>query len=83
MTIDQAYLDAVRARLTAATPGPWRSWIEGRDHESGSDFIETAGEDIELMGATHADQDFIAHARQDVELLLDEVERLTGLASKD
>jgi hypothetical protein len=34
------------------------------------------GEDIELGGATVADQDFIAHARQDVPRLLDEVERL-------
>lgn len=83
MKVDRAYLDAVRERLIAATPGPWRSWVEGRDHDSGSNFIETAGEDIELAGATAADQDFIASARQDVEVLLNEVERLKALAGED
>lgn len=34
------------------------------------------GEDIELTGATNSDQDFIAHARQDIPRLLAEVERL-------
>jgi len=34
------------------------------------------GDDIELNGATVADQDFIAHARQDVPKLLAEIERL-------
>jgi hypothetical protein len=36
----------------------------------------TSGEDIELLGATEADQDFIARARQDVPLLLAEIDRL-------
>jgi hypothetical protein len=76
-----AELQAIRARSDAATPGPWRSYIEGRDHSSGSDFIMTGapdarGNDIEVTGATKADQDFIAHARQDVPRLLAEVERL-------
>jgi len=34
----------------------------------------TRGEDIELTGATEADYDFIAHARQDIPRLLEEVE---------
>jgi hypothetical protein len=34
------------------------------------------GYDIELSGATIADQDFIAHARQDIPLLLAEIVRL-------
>ena len=69
-------LGEIEARLNAATPGPWRSFIEGRDHTRGSSFIRTQGDDIELSGATDADQDFIAHARQDIALLLDEVRRL-------
>ena len=74
-------LQAIKDRCAAATRGPWRSYIEGRDHTSGSDFIMTGegsdrGEDIELSSATKADQDFIAHARQDVPRLLAEVERL-------
>src|SRR4051794_37491971 len=24
---------SMKARCDAATPGPWRSWIEGRDHQ--------------------------------------------------
>jgi len=37
---------------------------------------DARGPDIELTGATAADQDFIAHARQDVPRLLAEIERL-------
>lgn len=59
-------LRKIDMRCEAATKGPWQSFVEGRDHQSGSDFIQTAGEDIELTGATTADQDFIAHARQDI-----------------
>jgi len=74
-------LRAIKARCESATPGPWRSYVEGRDHTSGSSFIMTGagtsrGEDIELLGATPADQDFIAHAREDVLLLLAEIENL-------
>ena len=54
----------IEQRCAAATPGPWKSWIEGRDHESGDQFISTGAEDIYLSGATLADQDFIApHGR--------------------
>src|SRR5882757_7084383 len=53
--------------------GPWKSYIEGRDHTSDSNFIMTGGEDIELLGATEADQVFIAHARQDIPQLLAEI----------
>lgn len=74
-------LNAIQLRVVAAQIGPWKSFIEGRDHISGSSFImtgegENRGEDIELNGATEADQDFIAAARQDVPLLLKEVRAL-------
>ena len=69
-------LAAISERCARATAGPWKSYIEGRDHTSGSNFIMTCGEDIELLGATGADQDFIAHARQDIPLLLAEIDRL-------
>jgi hypothetical protein len=74
--LTDAYLQAVEQRLNKAIGGPWTSFVEGRDHTSGSSFIRTAASDIELSGATAADQDFIAHARQDVEALLAEVRRL-------
>jgi hypothetical protein len=83
-TISAVELDTIEARCNAATPGPWMSYVEGRDHESGSDFIMTGEggsrrEDIELTGATRADQDFIAAARQDVPRLVAEVRRLKRL----
>ncbi|MEM8494699.1 MAG: hypothetical protein AAF916_09375 [Planctomycetota bacterium] len=72
---------AIEARCNVASPGPWKSSIEGRDHCAGSNFImtgegDTRGEDIEMTGATQADQDFIAHARQDIPRLLSEIRRL-------
>ena len=77
-------IDEIKKRCHAASSGPWVSYIEGRDHTSGSDFIMTGegdnrGEDIELTGATTADQDFIAHARQDIPVLIAEIERLRDL----
>jgi hypothetical protein len=81
MILDDAELEAIRRRCNAATPGPWKSMIEGRDHTSGNSFIITGGgngrgSDIELSGATDADQDFIANARQDIPRLLEEIIRL-------
>ena len=79
-----AELAAIQARCAAAPPGPWTPYIEGRDHVSGSSFMMTGegavrGGDIELTGATEADYDFIAHARQDIPRLLEEVEGLRKL----
>jgi len=74
--IQDEELDLIEARLNAAAPGPWRSFVEGRDHDSGSSFIQTPVSDIELSGSTDADQDFVAHARQDLPRLLSEIRRL-------
>jgi hypothetical protein len=79
--LDSPELEAIGLRWARTTPGPWKSYVEGRDHTSGSSFIMTGegdrrGPDIELSGATAADQDFIASAHQDVPLLLAEIERL-------
>jgi len=77
-------LQEMEARATAAQPGPWKSWVEGRDFLSGSNFIQTGegsdrGEDIELAGATAEDQDFMSAARQDMPRLIAEVRRLRAL----
>jgi hypothetical protein len=82
-----AEIAEIQARCDRVSPGPWKSMIEGRDHTSGSSFImtgppNTRGEDIELSGATVDDQDFIAHARQDVPRLLEEVKRLRSLVGE-
>jgi hypothetical protein len=82
--ITEAELAAMKARLDAATPGPWTSLFEGRDHWGGDSFIQTATQDIYLSaedyagGGGHfcADLDFIAHARQDMPRLIAEIERL-------
>ncbi|UXY55203.1 hypothetical protein [Pseudomonas tohonis] len=60
------------------------SYVEGRDHFCGSNFIMTGegdnrSDDIEMSGATIEDQDFIAHARQDIPNLIEEIERLKAL----
>lgn len=71
----------------SARKGPWKSYVEGRDHTSGSDFImvgegKKRSDDIELSGATKADQDFIASARQDVPALVEEIKKLKAELKK-
>lgn len=80
-------LQEMESRAAAACPGPWKSWDEGRDFDGGSNFIQTGngaerGEDIERSGATVAEQDFIAAARQDVPHLVAEVRRLRALLNQ-
>jgi hypothetical protein len=78
--------EEIRARCNAARPGPWTAFVEGRDFDSGSSIIRigegtTSSEDLYLTGDSQAvpaaDFDFIAHVRQDVPFLLDEIERLS------
>jgi hypothetical protein len=82
-SLSRSYLKEVRKRCEEATTAPWISSIEGRDHSSGDSVIlrGSVGSEIDLYlsGATVADQDFIAHARQDIPLLLEEIERLYKL----
>lgn len=87
-------LETIKKRYEATTIAPWIASIEGRDHESGSHFIMTGipkgeniwqekrGEDLEIIGATIADLDFIANARQDIPALIEEIKRLQELLSK-
>ena len=88
-------LDGIASRADRASPGPWESLVEGRDHFSGDDFIRTGGLDdeapdmyVSLAGgrvgpgpvpAGADDLDFIAAARQDVPRLVQEVRRLRAL----
>lgn len=86
--VDEKRLQEIAARVAAASPEPWRASLEGRDHESGSDIIlvgtgSDRRDDIELVGAASADCDFIANARQDVPVLLEEVARLRALTSNE
>ncbi|PPQ18177.1 hypothetical protein CV770_17290 [Bradyrhizobium sp. AC87j1] len=72
-------IGAIKARCEQATAGPWKSFIEKRDKLSGSDFVQTGGEDVYLTGATLADQEFIANARQDIPRLIAEIKRLRAI----
>jgi hypothetical protein len=79
--ITEQELNDIEQRCSMAQSIPWKAYIEGRDHESGSNIIKTGesdkrGEDLEILGATDADLDFIAHARQDVPRLIEEIRRL-------
>jgi hypothetical protein len=81
--VSQDKLDEIEKRCNAATSAPWKSYIEGRDHLGGDSVIQTSGEDIYLTGATASDQDFIAHARQDIPMLLNEIKRLRALLDEE
>jgi hypothetical protein len=78
-TMNETEIEEIRARYRSATPGPWTSFVEGRDIFGADTFIRTGGDDIYLTGATVADQDFIAHARQDIPCLIEELVRLKRL----
>ena len=78
-------LAAIQARADAASDGPWRSMIEGCDHTSGDNFImishrASRSDDMYVLRDAQPvdvpDQDFIAHARQDIPRLLAEIARL-------
>jgi hypothetical protein len=86
MTKDQ--LSAIRARLDAATPGPWEAvtpkrYAAVRSEKAGC-YVYTQGK---IPADTHADTvtrqqrdaHLIANAPTDLRALLDEVERLTTL----
>ena len=79
MGISDDELKEIKELCDKATSGPWISFIEGRNHTSGCNFIRTSDEDIELTGATGNDQDFIASCRQDIPRLIDEINRLKKL----
>jgi hypothetical protein len=77
-------LAEIEKRWRNARGGPWKSFVEGRGHTSGSSFIKvgdsaTRSDDIELTGATVEDQDFIAAAKQDIPALIEEIKQLKRL----
>ena len=81
MTEDE--LKQIESRVNSAKKGIWKFHLEGRDHESGSNFIMTGigterDEDLEISGATEMDYEFIANARQDIPRLIAEIRRLRG-----
>ena len=83
-TLSDDILQIIRKRWEASSPGPWISSVEGRDHPLGGETVILRGEnreadDLYLIGGTIADYDFVANAKQDIPLLLAEIERLKKL----
>jgi len=74
--LSEETLSLIENRSDAATPGPWISFVEGRDHDSGGSIIRAGKMDFEIPFITAADQDFIAGAREDIPMLTSEVRRL-------
>jgi len=79
--MSEAELRHMEQRCQLARPGPWVSFVAGRDQESGTSYVMTGpedspGPDLTLIGATAEDQDFVAAARQVIPRLLEEVRLL-------
>jgi hypothetical protein len=66
-------MDSIRARLEAATPGPWL--VRGGQLTSRFSVGSVDGHPVGLTYAP-ADADFVAHARDDIEWLLDQLEQI-------
>lgn len=89
-------IEAIRARIEAATPGPWE-WNKSRFYNGYSGI--TGKDNAEVLFPNHcndgddgaawfedfpndADRDFIAHAREDIPTLIAEIERLQAERNK-
>jgi hypothetical protein len=88
-TLAEPELAEMEQRCAVASKPPWESFVEGRDHRAGDNFIRVGGQDDsepdlyvsratgrKLIPASDSDLDFIAHARRDLPRLLAEVRRL-------
>ena len=75
--ITQSHLTEIKIHSDKATRGPWISFVNRVDHHNGFDFVLVGmtGQ-MRFEGITKEDQDFIAHARQDIPVLLEEINRL-------
>ena len=65
-------LDLIKARLAAATPGPW---VLSKDRETITQTSHIT-RDVWTIPRTHEDMELIAHAPSDLAALIAEVERL-------
>nr|WP_299073817.1 hypothetical protein [uncultured Allomuricauda sp.] len=85
--LSEQQLVEIEKRCNSGTKGPWKAYIEGENHTSGSHFIMTGidnerGEDLEIDGALIEDYIFIANAKQDVIQLIQEIRRLKALVGE-
>jgi hypothetical protein len=84
---DQLDLDAIEARASSATPGPWEARQNAPTMSGAVWNLRVAGEPgVKAMVTEYqhgsANADFIAHAREDVPALVAEVRRLRSFAAE-
>jgi hypothetical protein len=76
-------LGAIRQRLNATTPGTWEWPADHSDIFTVVAWTESnGGEAHDIHCETEADAEFVANAKNDISLLLEEVERLNALLSR-
>ena len=81
-------LHAKQDRCNKVTQDTWTAYIEEVTHTSGSSFIMVTDKSgnrkqyLEVIGATNDDLEFITHAKQDIPLLIAEIEYLKSMLSK-
>lgn len=80
--MDEKRIAEIKARAEAATPAPWKMvpraalpFLPTRDHVADVDGHEVQPARDGILGDQTADADFIAHAREDVPFLLEQLER--------
>ena len=79
----QLELDAIRDRLTRVTPGPWGTIPPGGPNGPFWGICNRMGNIVAMrLTDRQGDATFIAYARDDVPLLLAEVDRLRDLLRK-
>lgn len=69
-------IEAIKARLAAATPGPWRQQLCACGSDCDEHASVKAGGSLVATCAPDADADLIANTPQDLAALIAEVERL-------
>lgn len=70
----------IKTRCEAATPGAWKH-EEAADYSMIYDAQGKASDPLALVGSNTDDADFIAHAREDIPYLLEQLEEAQQLAA--
>ena len=73
--LSEKEIEAIRKRAEMATEGPWQK-------DGAIDIHSPNGTEVAAAWGGYADQEFIAHARQDIPKLLAEIERSRELLVK-
>ena len=73
--LSEKEIEAIRKRAEMATEGPWQK-------DGAIDIHSPDGTEVAAAWGGYADQEFIAHARQDIPKLLAEIERSRELLVK-